>query len=50
MAKCPKCGTEFPNREKHGKWLDVQIEKEKEWNWKSDFSTVLNARNLSEKY
>lgn len=40
----------FPNREKHGKWLGVQIEKEKEWNWKSDFSTVLNARNLSEKY
>jgi len=40
----------FPNREKHGKWLDAQIEKEKECNWKSDFSTVLNARNLSEKY
>jgi len=40
----------FLEREKVGKWLDVQIEKEKECNWKSDFSTVLNVRNPSEKY
>ncbi len=40
----------FLNREKVGKWLGVQIEKEKECSWKLDFSTVLNVRNPSEKY
>jgi len=38
----------FLDQEKHGKWLDVQTEKEKEHSWKSGFSTVLDVRKPSE--